>query len=70
MSTNVTRATVTMTVEVTVPSTWGDETPVSQVRNQAASEARAMVCQVALRGNVKIVGEPQVTALMVPLNNK
>lgn len=64
------KATVIMTVEITVPSTWGDDCTVSQVRDQAASEARSMVHQVAARGNIKIIGEPHVTALMVPLTNK
>lgn len=67
---NVTKAKVTMTVEVDVPSTWGDECPISQVRDQATTEAKAMVCQSAMRGNIKIIGEPEVVALMVPLNHK
>lgn len=57
----ITKAKVTLTVEVTVDSSWGAERSIQQVFKDAREEAILLV-----KSNVKncaIIGEPQVVAM-------
>lgn len=57
----ITKAKVTLTVEVTVNSTWGAECSVQQIFKQAREEAIAMVKRDVK--NCAVIGEPNVIAM-------
>jgi len=60
-----TRARVRVTIEVETGAVWGDDRPLSQIWDQAT---RSVIEQIHSKFGVtyKIIGEPVVTALMVP----
>jgi hypothetical protein len=60
-------ARVTITVEVSVGSSWGDDCPISQVHKQAAQEAQEKLERLfeKERGNLRLVGEAKVTVIIV-----
>jgi hypothetical protein len=60
----IARAKVTLTVEIEVGSTWGDDCSLSQVYDQAARETIQAVKNIFQR-RVTIIGEPTVDAVMV-----
>lgn len=57
------RATIQLTVEVSIPDRWGGDCPLDQVFRQAASEALAKVSRL-LGPAARVVGEPRVTAVL------
>ena len=58
-----TTARVQVTIDITVPSTWGDDTTVAQVRNQASEDALGMLRHVEAKYDIKVIGKPTVTAV-------
>jgi len=58
------RAKVTLTVEIDILSTWGDDCSLSQVYDQASKQAANAVKNL-FKSHVLIVGEPQVEAVVV-----
>lgn len=57
-------AKVTLTVEIQVSSTWGDDCAISQVYDQAEKAARGAIVN-AIGSRVTIIGTPKVEAIMV-----
>ncbi len=55
---------VTLTVEITVGSTWGDNCTVGQIYKQAAEEALGIIDRL-LGEQIRIVGRPVVTAVAI-----
>lgn len=64
MSTN-TRATVRLVLEVDLPDRWGMGTMIQQVFKQGADEALNKI-RKALPPDTRIIGKPQVTAIIFP----
>lgn len=58
-----TTARVQATIDILVPSTWSDTTTVEQVREQATEDALGMLRQVEQRYELKLIGQPTVTAV-------
>jgi metal-sulfur cluster biosynthetic enzyme len=60
-------ANVTVSLVVNVHSTWGKGCELAQVYRQAAEEALETLHKV-ISGyqNIRIVGEPDVTAILIP----
>ena len=54
-------AKVTLTVEVAVSSTWGDDCPISQIHKQAAEEAMNILRNHI--GRVPVSGVSRITVL-------
>ena len=74
------RATVRMTLEVEVPDTWGPECTLDQVERQATAAAIGAIARGVTiggrpgsdtdpktRGWASVVGQPEVTAIVVPI---
>ncbi len=59
-----TSARVTLTVEMNIRSSWGEQCTVAQVRDQAEREAREMLRSELKPTEFRIIGEPVVTAIM------
>lgn len=65
------KATVTLTLEINVGSRWGDTCAVSQLHDQATSEALGMIRNLSPESaaefvrRIRIVGEPKVSAILV-----
>jgi hypothetical protein len=62
-------ARVTLTVEVDIKSTWGDDCKLDQIYKQAAEEAVSSLTQHIYRaggfgGRIKVVGEPNVMCVI------
>ena len=62
-------ARVTLTVEVDIKSTWGDDCKLDQIYKQAAEEAVNSLTQHIYRsggfgGRIKVVGEPNVMCVL------
>lgn len=57
------KATVTLTVEVQIGSTWGDDCKLSQVYDQAKTEAINAV-RNTFQSYVTIIGVPEVKAIV------
>lgn len=58
-------ARVTVTLEMTVGSTWGGDCPLSQVHKQAKDDARGMLHRTLEKTDARIIGEMQVRAIIV-----
>lgn len=59
-------ARVTVTLEITVPDSWGDDCTVAQIYRQAEESARASIAH-ALRASqvkAKVIGTPEVTTVI------
>jgi hypothetical protein len=57
-----TTARVTVTIDIKSRSSWSDETTIAQVRKQAADGALGMLRQIEDKYDLKIIGDPQVSA--------
>lgn len=57
------KATVTITCEIHVAATWGDECTIAQVYAQAETEALNAINN-ALRTRVTIIGTPKLQAIV------
>ena len=60
-------ARVTVTLEITVPSSWGDDCAVRQIKEQATRSAVASIGHM-IRGSqlkAKVVGKPAVDLVIV-----
>lgn len=60
-------ARVTVTVEVPITSVWGADCSLSQVYEQAASEAIGLIGNLRTRYSevhLRIIGEPKVVAVL------
>lgn len=55
-------ARVQLVLDIDVPSNWGIDCTMKQVRDQAITDAEGIVRKLGERG-VRIVGTPQVTAI-------
>jgi hypothetical protein len=67
-------ARVTLTVEVTVGSTWGGECAVSQVHDQASAEAQGIInalitCDPST-AKIQIIGTPSVRVVLADIDAK
>ena len=61
-------AKVKMEVEVFLHQGWGLGVSVGQVRDQASKEAISKLrASIGIDPNIKIVGEPEVTMILVPI---
>lgn len=56
-------ARVTLTIEIDINSTWGETSHISQVFDQATTEAKNAV-QNTFKNRCKIIGEPKVEAIV------
>lgn len=63
------RAKVRLTLEVDLPDRWGNECLMGQVFRQGADEARNIISQ-HLPPNSRIIGKPEVTAILLPESDK
>ncbi len=57
------RAVVTVTLELRVSGSWGEDCTIAQVYRQAEASARGII-RNKLGTDVQIKGEPKVTAVM------
>ena len=62
-------ACVTLTVEVSIGSSWEDDCPLSQIHKQALQEAQEKLKRLFEKergnGNLRLVGEAKVTVIIV-----
>lgn len=62
-------AVVTLTLEIKVDGSWGDNCTIGQINDQASQEAIGFIrqnCQAkVVRDRLKIVGTPKVKSVMV-----
>lgn len=50
-------AKVRVELEISIPSTWGDECTVGQVRKQAKDSAEGILRKMAAKNKIKIIGD-------------
>jgi len=59
---------VKLQIEVYLHQGWGLGCSIGQVRDQAEKEAKARLsASIQLDPNIKIIGEPEVTMILVPI---
>ena len=62
-------ATVNLTVEVKVESSWGPDCSIAQVHHQAAEAARGAlrnaVASSPAQGRIRVIGQPEVKTVIV-----
>lgn len=63
------KATVTLTVEVSVTDSWGPDCPISQIHQQAITSAVGKVTGLLKEGYgspvwVRLIGQPTVTSII------
>lgn len=58
------RARVQVTLDITVPDTWGPDCPTHQIWRQAAESALGLIENGIPRAVMQVVGEPRVTAVL------
>lgn len=59
-------ARVKVVLEVSVSDSWGEDCKVDQIRRQATESAMRIIGNLQTQ-LVKIVGTPEVTAVLIPL---
>ena len=60
-----TRAKVKLMLEIDLPDRWGNECLLGQVYRQASHEALQTISK-SLPPDVRIIGKPEVTAILIP----
>lgn len=60
----ITHAFATVRVKIYRLGTWGDECPMTQVYSQAAAAAVGFLRNRTKVGELEIIGEPEVTAVI------
>ena len=65
------KATVTMQIEISVPSNWGQDCSIKQIHEQAEADARGMIRNLspqtaeAFVKAIRLMGEPVVKTIIV-----
>lgn len=58
------KAVVVVTLEVSIPNTWNNGTPIEQIRDEARKAGLIELKDVLTKG-AKVVGTPAVTMILV-----
>ena len=59
-------ARVTVTIEISLTQPWGSDCPLDQVWKQARDQAVGIVERLRGNASFRIVGDPQVVAVLIP----